>query len=59
MDDSEKLDEILYLQRLAEWRLREPHMTALCSINWDSPQVKIENEMWTKWFESKPKRNNE
>jgi hypothetical protein len=52
----ERIDELLYLERLAAWERREPHMTGMCSIKRGSPRAIAESEAWQEWFFSKPKR---
>jgi hypothetical protein len=57
MNDSQKLDEILYLLRLQEWKAKEPYLTPMCGMAHDSELVQIENERWKRWAENKPRRN--
>ena len=54
MSDSDKIDEILYLLKLREWRESEPKMTAMCSIKFGSPQHEMEKRWYKEWYESKP-----
>lgn len=56
MNDSERLQEILYLLRLREWREARPHMSGICDIAWNSAQIHSEDAAYARWVKSAPKK---